>query len=78
MTAFEYGLLGLLSGAIGSTAAIALTWYVSRRALDIRWSPYPLITLTGLVSTTVVVCVVGLLASADILRRRPLMTLRAE
>ncbi|HEY3382037.1 MAG TPA: FtsX-like permease family protein [Vicinamibacterales bacterium] len=78
MTAFEYGVLGLLAGAVGSTAAIVLTWYISRYALDIRWAPYPLITLAGIAITTVLVCGVGLAASADILRRRPLGTLRSE
>jgi len=78
MTALEYGVLGLLSGAIGSVAAIALTYYVSRHVLDIRWSPYPMISLAGMAVTALVVCAVGLAASADILRRRPLGTLRSE
>jgi putative ABC transport system permease protein len=78
MTAIEYGVLGLLAGAIGSMAAIALTYYVSRHVLDIRWSPYPSISLIGMAVTALVVCAVGLLASADILRRRPLGTLRSE
>lgn len=78
MTALEYGVLGLLSGAVGSAAAIGLTYYVSRHALDIPWSPHAEISLIGLGATTLVVCVVGLAASADILRRRPLGTLRAE
>ena len=78
MTALEYGVLGLLAGAVGSTAAMAFTYYVTRWVLDIPWDPYPSITLGGLALTTVVVCVVGLAASADILRRRPLGTLRSE
>jgi putative ABC transport system permease protein len=78
MTALEYGVLGLVAGAVGSVAAIALTWYVSRHALDIHWSPFPSISLAGMAVTTSLVCIVGLLASADILRRRPLATLRSE
>lgn len=78
MTAIEYGVLGLLAGVIGSTAAMALTYSVSRYILDIRWAPYPAITLAGMALTTLLVCVVGLLASVDILRRRPLGTLRSE
>ncbi len=39
MTAFEYGVLGLLAGTVGSLAAIGLSWYVSRHVLDIRWVP---------------------------------------
>jgi putative ABC transport system permease protein len=78
MTAVEYGLLGLIAGAIGSTAAIALTYVVSRHALDIPWSPRLPISLVGIAVTSLVVCIVGLLASADILRRRPLGPLRSE
>ncbi len=78
MTALEYGVLGLLAGAIGSMAAIGLSYYVSRHALDIRWSPHVGISLAGLVITSLLVCAVGLLSSADILRRRPLGTLRSE
>ncbi len=78
MTALEYGVLGLMAGAIGSTAAIALTYVVSRHALDIPWSPRLSISLVGMAVTAVVVCVVGLAASADILRRRPLGSLRSE
>ncbi len=37
MLLFEYGVLGLLAGAVGSLGAVALTWGVSRYALDIPW-----------------------------------------
>jgi putative ABC transport system permease protein len=78
MTALEYGVLGLLAGGIGSGAAIGLSYYISRHALDIRWSLHPGITVAGVAITAAIVCAVGLLSSADILRRRPLGTLRAE
>jgi putative ABC transport system permease protein len=77
-TALEYGVLGLMAGAIGSTAAIALSYAVSRHAFNIPWSPRISITTLGVVLTAVVVCAVGLSASADILRRRPLGPLRSE
>jgi putative ABC transport system permease protein len=78
MAAVEYGVLGLLAGAVGSSAAIGLTWYVSRHVLDVRWSPNLSVSLAGMVIAALLVCLVGLLASADILRRRPLGTLRGE
>ena len=78
MTAFEYGVLGLLAGTVGSIAALGLTWSLTRYVLNIRWTPYVSITVAGLLLTTVLVAVVGLVASADILRRRPLGALRAE
>ena len=35
----EYGLLGMLAGGIGAGGAIALTWAISRYALDIPFRP---------------------------------------
>jgi len=78
MTALEYGVLGLLAGTVGSISAIGLAWYVSRHALDIPWAPELSIPALGLVLTAAAVCTVGLIASADILRRRPLGALRSE
>jgi putative ABC transport system permease protein len=78
MTALEYSVLGLMAGAIGSTAAIALTYFVSRYALNIPWSPRLSISAIGTAVTALVVCAVGLAASADILLRRPLGPLRSE
>ncbi len=78
MTALEYGVLGLLAGGIGSAAAVGLTYYISRHALNIPWSPQLMVSFAGLLITSVVVCAVGLFSSADILRRRPLGTLRSE
>jgi putative ABC transport system permease protein len=78
MTALEYAVLGLLSGVVGSLAAVALSWYVTTRILTIRWLAGPEITAGGVVLTTLLVAGVGLIASADILRRRPLGALRSE
>jgi putative ABC transport system permease protein len=74
----EYGVLGALAGTIGSIGAIALTWGISRFALDIPWSPLPLISLTGIVISSILVAVVGVTASWEVLQRKPLATLRAE
>jgi putative ABC transport system permease protein len=74
----EYGLLGLLAGTIGALGGTALGWSLSRFVFDIRWQ-WPLAdTLAGLVVTSVLVAVVGLVASLDVLRGKPLATLRAE
>ncbi|HUE89033.1 MAG TPA: FtsX-like permease family protein [Vicinamibacterales bacterium] len=74
----EYGVLGALSGTIGSIGAIALTWGISRFALDIPWTPLPLISVAGIVISAVLVAVVGVTASWEVLQRKPLATLRAE
>jgi putative ABC transport system permease protein len=75
---FEYGLLGLLAGAIGSAGALALTWGISRFALDIPFRPLIGLSAAGVVVTATVVALVGVLASWEVLQRKPLATLRAE
>ena len=74
----EYGVLGALAGTVGSVGALALTWAISRFALDIPWRPLPSITLAGIAICAVVVAGVGVAASWEVLRKKPLATLRAE
>ena len=74
----EYGLLGLLAGAIGAGGAVGLTWAISRYALDIPFRPLVGLSVTGIVITAVVVAVVGVMSSWEVLQRKPLATLRAE
>lgn len=74
----EYGVLGALAGTIGSFGALALTWAISRFALDVAWRPLPSISLIGIAVCAVLVAVVGVAASWEVLQRKPLATLRAE
>lgn len=74
----EYGLLGLVAGVVGSAGALALSWGVSRFALDVAWRPELTYVVWGVLGSVVLVASVGLAASLDVLRRRPLSTLRAE
>jgi putative ABC transport system permease protein len=78
MIAFEYATLGLLAGLVGGAGAMAFSWAVCRHVLDIPWRPQPAVALVGMVLTTVLVGAVGVGASYDVLRRKPLGTLRAE
>jgi putative ABC transport system permease protein len=78
MLAFEYGLLGTLAGAIGAAGAVVLAWSVSTQLLDIHWSLAPVTTVVGVAMTAVLVLAVGVLASLDVLRQKPLSTLRSE
>jgi putative ABC transport system permease protein len=78
MLCVEYGALGLLAGLVGAAGATALSWAVARHVLDIRWWPAPGTTAAGVVVTAAVVAVVGVVASLDVLRRKPLSILRAE
>jgi putative ABC transport system permease protein len=78
MLLFEYGVLGSLAGLIGSLGAVALTWGVSRYALEIPWRVFVGEHVGGVVLTAVLVAVIGVLSSLDVLRNKPLATLRAE
>ena len=78
MLASEYTTLGLLAGVIGALGALALSWAVCRFVFEIEWRPAPLLLIGGALITTVLVAVIGVIASADVLRKKPLATLRAE
>jgi len=78
MLAVEYGLLGFLAGVIGSAGALVLSWVVSAFVLDVPWQPTPGSVVAGMLASSALVTVVGILASLDVLRRKPLATLRAE
>jgi putative ABC transport system permease protein len=74
----EYGLLGALAGCVGALGAVALSWSVARYVLELRWAPSPLLTLAGILGSAGFVAAIGVLASLDVLRHKPLATLRAE
>ena len=78
MLMVEYGLLGTIAGAVGSFGALALAWGVSRFALDIPWRPALHENVIGTVATSVLIMIIGVAASADVLKRKPLAALRAE
>ena len=74
----EYGLLGLVSGAVGAAAANALSYAVARHVLDIEWAFAPAVNLAGVGATLLLVCAVGALSSLDVLTRKPLSILRSN
>lgn len=78
MLVVEYGTLGIVAGLVGSAGALGLTWGLTRFLLEINWNPAPWINLSGLVLTALVVAAVGVVSSLDVLRKKPLSTLRAE
>jgi putative ABC transport system permease protein len=74
----EYGVLGLLAGVLGSSAAIALTWAISEYALKITWRIIPSVNLIALAATSILVVFVGVLSSWDVMIKKPLGILRSE
>jgi len=74
----EYGLIGIVAGVIGSVAAAGLSYVTSRWVFEIPWSFTPLVNFGGVVATIILVIGVGILATVDVLSRKPLATLRAQ
>ena len=78
MLILEYGVLGAIAGTVGALGAIVLSWAVARYALELPWQATPWITVIGIATTSILVAAIGVLASLDVLRHKPLATLRAE
>ena len=78
MLLLEYGVLGAIAGTVGALGAVVLSWAVATYALELTWEPSTAITLWGIAATAVFVAAIGVLASIDVLRHKPLATLRAE
>ncbi len=78
MVALEYGVLGLLAGVLGAAGALGLSWALARWLFEIDWRPAPALLSAGVLITAVAVSIVGLIASIDVLVKKPLGTLRSE
>jgi putative ABC transport system permease protein len=78
MVAVEYGVLGLLAGVLGAAGAFGLSWALATFLFDITWRPAPGLLLGGALATAAIVCLVGVVASLDVLLRKPLGTLRSD
>ena len=78
MLLLEYGVLGAIAGTVGAAGAVVLSWAVARYGLDLPWEPAPLLTIGGILVTASAVAAIGVIASYDVLRHKPLSTLRAE
>ncbi len=74
----EYGLLGILAGVIGASFATILSYAVSVYIFKIDWEFDFSLIILGVFITTVLVMLVGAIASFDVLFRKPLATLRSQ
>jgi putative ABC transport system permease protein len=78
MLLLEYGVLGAIAGTVGAAGALVLSWAVATYALELTWSPELLLMAVGVAATAVLVAGIGVVSSLDVLRHKPLATLRAE
>jgi putative ABC transport system permease protein len=78
MLLLEYGVLGAIAGTVGALGAMALSWSIARFVLELPWTAAPGLTGIGIATTAIFVAAVGVVASIDVLRHKPLATLRAE
>jgi len=78
MMAVEYAILGTLAGILGSVGGLLLSWALSTYLFEIPWQPATRLASAAVVLTSLAVTVVGVVASWDVLRSKPLATLRAE
>ena len=78
MLVVEYGVLGAAAGIVGASCAVGLSWWLATYVLEMPWQPTPLVSLVGVLLTAAAVALVGMVASLDVLRHKPLSTLRAE
>jgi putative ABC transport system permease protein len=78
MVTVEYGVLGALAGLLGAAGAGLMSWVLAQYLFEIDWRPAPGLLLAGVLLTAALVSLVGLIASADVLVRKPLGTLKGE
>jgi putative ABC transport system permease protein len=78
ITLIEYGVLGLLAGVTGSSAAIALTWLISKYGVKNPWQLIPLINLIGVAAALLLVMTVGVFSNWEVMTKKPLGILREE
>ena len=78
MLALEYGTMGMLAGVVGAIGSVALSGTLSTYVLEIPWTPAILQSAGGVAATAVAVGVVGVIASVDVMRNKPLAILRGE
>ncbi len=74
----EYGILGLLAGIIGAFFATFMSFGVSKFILEIQWEFDLRLMIAGVFITALLVIFFGIVASFDVLFRKPLQTLRGQ
>ena len=74
----EYALLGSLAGIIATTFAMTLSFIVSRYLMEIEWHFDARLVIVGVVTTTILVTLVGVTGNFGVLFKKPLATLSSQ
>jgi putative ABC transport system permease protein len=74
--ALEFGLLGLIAGVLAAVGAELMAGLVLVNSFDMEYSPQPAIWLVGPVSGSLLVGLLGYIASRKAVSQPPLLVLR--
>jgi putative ABC transport system permease protein len=72
---YEYFLLGLIAGSVGSLLSVLFSYGIDKYLLRLDWSFRPGPVIIAVIFTTFLVWAIGLLSSWNILNNKPLRTL---
>lgn len=75
---YEYFLLGLIAGGVGSLLSVLFSYVIDEYLVNLDWVFRPFPVIAAVVATAFLVLAVGLLSSWNILNNKPLQTLRHE
>jgi len=72
----EYAILGIVSGVMGVGLSCLLSWGVMTYLVKSDWNLYPSAMLWTLVLSVLLTVLTGILSSLDVLKNKPIKTLR--
>jgi putative ABC transport system permease protein len=78
VVALEHLIIGLLGASLALCMSQTASWIISKRLLDIPYTPFPTASLLMVAMTTLLVMAVGLLTSLSILGQKPVVFLREQ
>lgn len=72
----EYAILGMVSGVMGVGLSCLLSWGVMKYLVKSDWNLYPSVMLWTVVLSVLLTALTGILSSLDVLKNKPMKTLR--
>ncbi len=78
MLLVEHAVVGVVAALIGATGALALSWVILARIMELPWHARPGVVAVAVLATTALAATCGALASRGALNRRPIEVLRRE